>query len=136
MTKKKQKTSRQKAKEKAWKLFSIYIRRRHTDEHGYATCVTCDHRDHWKKMQAGHFLPGRTNAILFDEMGCFTQCYACNIRKQGNAVEYFLFMENNFGREEIDRQRKLKQTVLKRTEQDYLDLMAKYQAKIDMIGEE
>jgi hypothetical protein len=123
------------AKAKAWKAFSIYIRRRDADDYGQVKCVTCEYRAHWRQMQAGHFIAGRGNAILFEEKGVHAQCRACNYN-EGNGPMYFIFMEETYGREEIERQIKLKGTILKRTEQDYLDLLAEYQAKVDMMGEE
>ena len=37
------------------KVFSEYIRRRYA-KNDIATCVTCGKKDHWKKLQAGHFM--------------------------------------------------------------------------------
>ena len=36
-------------------VFSEYIRRRYA-QNEVATCVTCNKKDHWKKLQAGHFM--------------------------------------------------------------------------------
>lgn len=70
-------------KERAWKLFSEYVRRKHSDEHGYSRCYTCEVRAHWKQLQCGHGIPGRNNAVLLDESICRPQCAYCNIWKHG-----------------------------------------------------
>ena len=65
-------------------------------------CVTCKRWYPFKQLQAGHFIQGRTNAILFDERLVYTQCLGCNGRppygKGGNYVEYFRFMEKEWSR--------------------------------------
>ena len=84
-------------KKKAWKLFSEYIRRRHADTGGTASCVTCSRAYHWKQLQAGHFIPGRHNSILFDPRGVHPQCYRCNVPMKGNPREYDAWMRRNYG---------------------------------------
>lgn len=87
------KTARAKAKEKAWAAFSLYIRNRDK------RCVTCPTGS---AQQAGHFIDGRHNAVLFSEQGVHGQCYHCNVGLKGNKLEYWLFMEKKYGREVID----------------------------------
>lgn len=93
-------------KKKCWTLFSLYIRIRDSDWRGNATCVTCGLTKHYKQMQAGHFIPGRHNSILFDERNVHAQCYGCNVMKQGNSIKYFRFMQQQYGDaviEELER---------------------------------
>jgi hypothetical protein len=137
------KTDRQKAKTKAWDAFSLYIRTRDclrfrsslTD----GVCVTCNRDYPLKQLQAGHFISGRGNAVLFDERIVYSQCIGCNgnppYGKGGNYVEYFVFMEKEWGREMIDEFRALKhQTKIYKTfdfvalEQEFKD---KRQALVD-----
>jgi hypothetical protein len=96
-----------KAKKKAWVAFSIYIRTRDAlrttgilDE---ALCVTCGRRYPIKQLQAGHFIPGRHNSILFNEKNCHAQCYGCNVMKKGSTVQYWVFMEKEYGRKIINQ---------------------------------
>lgn len=88
-------------KKKVWTEFSLFIRTREADADGFTACVTCGERRHWKQMQAGHFIRGRLNANLFDERGCNAQCYACNVGRQGNVVEYYEWMLAHHGPEVI-----------------------------------
>ena len=79
-------------KDKAWKLFSRYIRLRDclktTGTLTHGTCITCGKVYQFESLQAGHFIAGRSNAVLFDEQGVFAQCYSCNVGKHGNLLEY------------------------------------------------
>ena len=84
-------------KKKAWKLCSEYIRRRDSDSNGMCRCITCGKSGHWKEMQAGHFVSGRTNGILFDDRGIYAQCMACNVFGQGKPLEYMIALERMFG---------------------------------------
>ncbi len=54
-------------------------------------------------QQAGHFIDGRHNAVLFSELGVHSQCYHCNVGLKGNKIQYWLFMEKTYGREVIDQ---------------------------------
>lgn len=113
------------AKEKAWKAFSVFIRTRDCIKYGGSLtdgiCVTCKKPYPFKKLQAGHFIAGRTNAILLDEDLVHTQCYGCNMGRSGAHVEYFVYMEETYGREVIDIFRRRKAETLKMNEQDWLD---------------
>ncbi|KKL09341.1 hypothetical protein LCGC14_2566830, partial [marine sediment metagenome] len=53
------------------------------------------------KLQAGHFIPGREDSILFDPVYVHAQCYRCNIKRQGEWLKYFRFMEKKHGREYV-----------------------------------
>ena len=54
--------------------------------------MTCGKLYPFSKLQAGHFIPGRTDAILFDVRQVHAQCYRCNTKLQGMWHKYFLFM--------------------------------------------
>ena len=79
-------------KTKAWKLFSRYIRLRDclktTGTITCGECITCGEFYPFEKLQAGHFIAGRSNAILFDEEITHSQCYACNVGLHGNVLVY------------------------------------------------
>ena len=115
-------------KKKTWAAFSMYIRLRGADSDGYNQCVTCGVRKHWKELQAGHFIPGRHNAILFDERGCHAQDYHCNVGLKGNPREYDAFMRKTYGEMVIKELERLDGTEKKFTPQELIDLRAKYEA--------
>ncbi len=68
------KPDKRKLKKKAWSLLSKIKRLEEANDNGIVECYTCEKRDHWKTMQAGHLLDGRNNAILFEEIGIHPQC--------------------------------------------------------------
>jgi len=122
-------------KKKTWNKFSTYIRTRdcveyikkHPETNGLmAPCITCNRLYDFKKLQAGHFVSGRTNAVLFDERGVHAQCYGCNVGRSGEAIKYYPVMLERYGQEVVDelinsRNRTVKFTVseLKEMEQEY-----------------
>jgi hypothetical protein len=79
-------------KKKAWAAFSEYVRTRDclrtTGCASFGLCITCGKRNHFKLLQAGHFIAGRHNAVLFSEKGVHAQCYNCNINLKGATLEY------------------------------------------------
>lgn len=130
-------SSKQKAKDKAWTAFSRYIRTRDcirfTGDPENGICITCKRSYPFKSLQAGHFIAGRTNAVLFDEEAVYSQCYSCNVGRGGAHVEYFVFMENEWGRDKIDELRAKKGTTLKYTEFDYDRIRKEYDDKVESL---
>jgi hypothetical protein len=83
-------------------IFSIYIRQRYAVNE-IAECYTCGKKDHWKKLQAGHFASRRHYSTRWDENNVQVQCYGCNIANQGMQFEFgkklCLQFDNNFADE-------------------------------------
>lgn len=125
------------AKDKAWKAFSAYIRARDcirfTGDPEFGKCVTCNKPYPFKKLQAGHFIAGRTSAILFDEEAVFSQCYGCNIGRGGSHVEYFVFMEQEVGREKIEELRQKRHQHVKYIKFDYERIRKEYEDKYEAL---
>ena len=86
-------------KDKAWDLFALYIKMRDANGEGLCECVTCGKTLFFYEAdcQAGHFVSGRSNAVLFDEKIVHTQCYSCNCGRYGEQAKYLLFMKRKFG---------------------------------------
>ncbi len=47
-------------------------------------------------MQAGHYIDGRNNTVLYDEKLVHPQCLRCNVFLKGNKVSYTVFMANKY----------------------------------------
>jgi hypothetical protein len=96
------KLSRKSLVEKLDKVFSLYIRQRYAVNE-IAECYTCGKKDHWKKLQAGHFASRRHYSTRWDENNVQVQCYGCNIANQGMQFEFgkklCLQFDNNFADE-------------------------------------
>ena len=113
-----------------WPVFSKYIRLKYADWRGNEGCVTCGKVQGWKQMQAGHFVPGRMNSILFDERGVHPQCYLCNGPLKGNPRKYDAFMKHKYGQEVIDELDKLSLQPRQFTYEELIDLWNDYKEKI------
>ena len=68
-------------------VFSEYIRRRYA-KNDIAQCVTCGKKDHWKNLQAGHFISRKHYATRWNEENVQVQCVGCNVYRYG---EQYLF---------------------------------------------
>lgn len=123
-----------KAKKKAWDAFSLWVRLSAADEYGYVKCVTCGLRKHYKEQQAGHFIPGRSNAVLFSEDGVHPQCYGCNIGKGGNWPAYYEYMLTMYGQEIIDELLIQRNQIVKYSTVDYQKIEAKYKESVKCIN--
>lgn len=119
-TKKPKKPKLSTVKNRVWALFSRYIRLKATDYRGLVECVTCGELMPYNQAQAGHFISGRNNAVLFDERLVHVQCRMCNIWLGGNYVAYTLFMLTKHTREEIEEFQALKHKTVKYSIPDLL----------------
>lgn len=127
------KSEKQKAKLKAWNAFSKYIRTRDclrfTGDPDSGPCVTCWRTYPISMLQAGHFIDGRGNSVLFDERLVYSQCYGCNVGRSGAYVEYFVFMEKEWGREKIDEFRALKKDTKIYKTHDFIEIERTFKDK-------
>ena len=89
-----------------WPTFSQYIRLRDciktTGTVSHGRCRTCGRTYEFKKLQAGHFIPGRTRGVLFDERCVHIQCYRCNRVIKEVWPPYYRFMQQEYGQEIIE----------------------------------
>lgn len=104
--------SQKKLKQSVWKLFSEYIRTKEcietTGSIEYGVCCTCGKVYLYDKLQAGHFIPGRTNSVLFVEDIVHIQCWQCNGYEHGKYFEYEQYMINRYGQEKVEKLKILK----------------------------
>ena len=145
--KKKQKSTLKKSKDKAWSAFSLFIRLRGVKEYlekhpetnePLAECVTCDFDKvrHYKELQAGHWIGGRKNAVLFDEETVFPQCYGCNVMQQGRGSAYGIFMNDKYGSEKVKELYARKFKEVKYNEEDYKNIEREYIVKYSLLADE
>lgn len=127
-----------KTKLRAWQIFSIWVRLRDCEQYQkggmFAPCCTCGKLTHFKNLQAGHFLSGRGNAILFDEDCVHAQCQQCNIFKHGNSDNYWPYMVKNYGWDKTYALWHKKQQTRDYSISDLEDIIIKYQEKIEKLG--
>lgn len=123
-------------KKKAWKLFSEWIRRKDADNEGVVSCVTCSWRGPWKESQAGHFIDGRNNTVLFDERLVHVQDARCNVFLKGNKVAYTAFMMRKFGYTvtQIEEFNNLRHKTRQMKRCDYEALITDYTMKLEELN--
>lgn len=121
-------------KDKVWKIFSRYIRLRDCLEFTgmleMGQCVTCMRSFPYSELQAGHFLPGRHNSVLFDERNCHSQCEHCNNLPKGNPVPYRRFMLAVYGQAVIDELEYLDRQPKQLKNYQLLELYEQYSEKV------
>ena len=127
-------------KKKTWTAFSRFIRLRDclrtTGTIYEGLCVTCLRRFHFKKLQAGHFVPSRCNSILFHEKNCHAQCCGCNVYQHGNLIPYGIWMAETYGNDLVLDLLRLKHEDRKFRRQELEDMRADYEQRYkDMGGE-
>lgn len=84
---------------KAWKVFSVWVRSKEADFSGYAKCFTCDKVFQWRDLDAGHFFHGRLD---FDEMNVKPQCTGCNRFRHGKHNTYGIRLAKMYGVEAVE----------------------------------
>ena len=77
----------------------------------FVLCCTCDKMMSRfnENSHAGHFISkgmGGSSGVYFDERNVHAQCHNCNKWQQGNAIEYYPFMQNKYGQGIIDELRR------------------------------
>jgi 5-methylcytosine-specific restriction endonuclease McrA len=107
------------------KVFSEYIRRRYA-KNGIAECVTCGKKDHWKNLQAGHFMSRKHYATRWDEDNVEVQCMACNVYRYG---EQYLFAKH-LGEKKADELLAKSRTMVKIKDWELQDMIEIYKKKL------
>jgi len=82
--------------------FSKYIRLRDADENGICKCISCGKPDHWKNMDAGHFVNRKHLSLRWGIRNVHAQCKSCNRFDEGNIVGYTKAMIKKYGTEILD----------------------------------
>jgi len=129
-------------KKKAWGEYSKFIRLRDaletTGSKDYLICCTCGKTYPSFGVgcaQAGHFISGRGNAILFDERGVHGQCYNCNVNLKGNWPEYMRYMMDKYGREVVDELLHNHKMTVHYNAAEMQEIYEKYKAKFQALND-
>lgn len=114
-----------------WKIFSLFIRQRDSDEDGFGSCISCGRVQHYKEMNAGHYHPQSLGLqTVFVEKNVALQCTHCNHALQGNQMEYSKGLLKKYGEGILEELEPLKHRSLKLYKSDYEELIEKYRALI------
>jgi hypothetical protein len=128
--KKTKKKSLRAIKRAAWAVFSEYVRRKNADADGYTNCYTSGVRAHWKELQCGHAIGGRTNSVLFDESICRPQSVRENVFLRGNYPVFTTKLIKERGMDWWEEKLVNARKVVKHTRADLEEMISEYQEKL------
>jgi len=130
--KSKKKPSRSKLVKKLDAVFSQYIRLKDSVG-GYATCFTCGKKDHWKKLQNGHFQSRKHYATRWDEQNCQVQCAGCNVFRYGEQFLFAKYLDERFYAGLSDELYFKSKQIVKFTNSEIEDMILKYKKLVDSM---
>lgn len=128
------------------KYFSPYIRWRdalklyertgRASDPNYAACCTCGFVNHWKKLDAGHYISRGHWNIRYDEANVNAQCKGCNGFKQSNSVEYRKFIIKTYGRKTLQRLEREKNKSKRFSRKELEGMIGLYKQKLEDLESE
>jgi len=113
-------------------IFSKYIRQRYASG-GIAVCFTCDKRDHWKKLQAGHFMSRRFLSTRWDETNVQVQCVKCNMFNQGEQYTFGKLLDVRVGDRTSEYLEWQSKQTCKMMRCDYEDKITEFKEKLKKL---
>ena len=111
------------------RVVSLVVRLRASDENGICACYTCGHRNHYKKMQNGHYLSRFYKAVRWDTRNLRVQCPMCNLWKRGDPIVFRENLIKELGESVVLELESARHKITKLEPQDLLE-------KIDLFTKE
>jgi len=105
-----------------------------TGSYEQGICCSCRRLFPFSEFDAGHFIPGRTNSILFIEELVHIQCRSCNQYKGGNSEGYEKYMLQKYSSREVEELKRLKYKYKKMLSYNYKEIVDCYSKKIKEMG--
>lgn len=109
-------------------VFSEYIRRRYAKE-DIAECFTCRKKDHWKKLQAGHFISRKHYSTRWNEENVQVQCVGCNVYRYGEQYIFGKYLGEELSDSLLQESRK----VVKLSDYDLIEKINYYKLKLEEL---
>ena len=124
----KKKLTRSKIVKKLDNIFSQYIRLSNS-VNDIAECVTCNKKDHWKKMQCGHFQSRKHYSTRWDERNVAVQCAGCNVFRYGEQFKFSLYLGGKLSEELLQKSRE----TVKFADVDLIEMADYYSNKLKLL---
>lgn len=133
-------------KRKLWEVFSLYIRKRDTDQDGYGNCISCQTplQLGTANAQAGHYIPkGRGGSHYIGlprfpddelaERNVNLQCAGCNLSEGGQFLNQEIGLRDKYGDVATDELKEAGAVnpVFKRTKPDLIEIINYYRGQLD-----
>jgi hypothetical protein len=93
-------TDQQKAIERLDKEFSLFIRRRDS-QNGFFQCISCGKIKPFEQADCGHYINRKHLSTRFSEINCNAQCRACNRFSEGNMSGYRQGLIKKYGEQKV-----------------------------------
>jgi|TARA_R100001163_G_C5067118_1_gene206033 hypothetical protein len=132
---KNKKRSRKSLVKKLDKVFSEYIRRRHSVA-DLSECVTCGKIEKWQKLQCGHFMSRKNYSTRWDEKNCQVQCAGCNVFRYGEQYKFGLWLDAEFGEGSAEELLRKSKEIIHLDNFDLMVLIENYEKKIIDLDKE
>jgi hypothetical protein len=120
--------TKKRAKERALKAFSDYIRTRDN-----FVCYTCNKQGDKLTTDAGHLISRVHAILLFDEDNVHCQCKRCNMYLSGNLLEYRQRFVNQNGEEKFNLMYSIRHTPCSYSIVDFLELEKMFKEKLKKL---
>lgn len=114
-------------------VFSQYIRRKDAIDE-IAICVTCGKKDHWSKLQNGHWASRRHYSTRWDEQNCNVQCAGCNVFRAGEIYLYTKYLCSQYGENFPEELYIKSQKIVKFADVDLVEMIEYYNNKVNELG--
>ena len=108
-------------------VFSTYVRLSKADDNGYCKCISCDNINHWKDMDAGHYINRKHMSTRWDVDNVSPQCHSCNRFLSGNIPEYLEAIGHDLGQHLVRR----KYIITKYSDSDLEELLDTYKRLLE-----
>ncbi len=121
---------------KADTLFSEWIRRRRADVNGYAVCIMCGLKKHWRQMTNGHFKKRRHLSTRFEDKNCEVLCYDCQRESEEHPImeeKFAAVFVGHYGPEVLEWLEQKKNSMVHLRDADYKQLCEEIKRKIDNL---
>ena len=126
------KLTRSKLIKKLDKVFSLYIRQRYA-KNEIAQCFTCGKKDHYKRLQCGHFQSRKYYSTRWDEINCQVQCAGCNVFKYGEQYKFSVNLDAKYGEGTAERLSIKAQQIVKLSNFEIEDMIKRYKNFVDSM---
>lgn len=109
------------------------MRLRDSDSKGMVRCITCGKREHWTKVDAGHFISRKFLAARWMGINVHGQCKGCNMQSGGQQWLYSKALERMYGKGVCDEIYEIATTGKRATNDKLKEWIEYYEAKVAAI---
>ena len=109
-------------------VFSQFIRLRYA-KNEIAECVTCGKKDHWKKLQAGHFMSRANYSTRWNEDNVQVQCVGCNVYHSGEQYKFSLYLGKKLSEELFVKSKE----IVKFADVELQEMIEYYKLKVSVL---